>query len=345
MLSRFQEATTAMPDATVVLSPYEEIEWMNQAAHDLLGFAYPRDVGHRVGNLLRHPDFLAFLNQQDYEKSVQIPSPVHERNVLSIRIIPYGKDQRLLIARDITHIQRLEQMRRDFVANVSHELRTPLTVVAGYLEAMQDESDDLGDQWGRTVSVMRQQTERMQRIVEDLLMLSRLETQRDHAGHEACSVPSLLAVICDDARRVSGEQRHEISLEADNDLWLQGNDAELRSLFSNLVFNAVRYTPAGGRIHVKWSQEGDAACFSVADTGIGIAPQHVPRLTERFYRVDVGRSRDSGGTGLGLAIVKHVLLRHEGRLEITSRLGEGSTFTARFPAERVVNIGAEASSA
>lgn len=343
MLRRFQEATSAMPDATVVLSPDESIEWMNTAAQQMLGLSYPQDIGQRVSNLLRHPDFGDYVRAGDYSSSVQIPSPVKDDHMLSVRLVSYGKAQHLLIARDITHIQKLEQMRRDFVANVSHELRTPLTVVAGYLEAMEDEGHALGEHWERTVGIMRGQTDRMQRIVEDLLMLSRLETEREHAGIEPVSVPSLLAAICEDARRLSGEQQHAIALEADNNLWLQGNDAELRSLFSNLVFNAVRYTPPGGEIRLYWGlDEQGGARFSVSDTGIGIAEHHLPRLTERFYRVDVGRSRSVGGTGLGLAIVKHVLLRHEGSLEIASELGVGSTFTARFPAQRFETSMAEA---
>ncbi len=336
MLRRFQEATSAMPDATVVLSPNGSIEWMNSTARILLGLGYPQDIGQRISNLIRHPDFTRFLRIGDYDNSVHIPSPINDETILSIRVIPYGKDQRLLIARDISHIQKLEQMRRDFVANVSHELRTPLTVLAGYLETMDEDEDSLGPQWSRTVDVMKAQSERMQRIVEDLLMLSRLETQREVAGNESVSVPSLLTVICDDARRISGDQKHNISLQADNDLWLEGSDAELRSLFSNLIFNAVRYTPGGGEVRVEWSlQQDGTARFSVTDTGIGSAAHHLPRLTERFYRVDVGRSREVGGTGLGLAIVKHVLLRHQASLEIKSKVGSGSQFIAVFPQERI----------
>ncbi len=345
MLNRFQEATSAMPDATVVLNADEEIEWWNDAAGGLFGFQFPRDVGQRIGNLLRHPDFVRYLRAGDYEAPVIIPSPRDEHKVISVRIVPYGKNQRLVVARDMTRIQKLEQMRRDFVANVSHELRTPLTVVSGYLEALEEDAERLDPQWRHTLGVMRQQTERMERIVEDLLMLSRLETEQQEAGQEPVSVPSELAAICEDARRLSGEDNHDIRLEAEPRLWLRGNDAELRSLFSNLVFNAVRYTPAGGRIEVCWFCRDGQPCFEVRDTGIGIAAQHIPRLTERFYRIDVGRSRSSGGTGLGLAIVKHVLLRHGGRLEIESRVGEGSTFRACFPAGRLLEVSDTSASA
>ena len=341
ILKRFQQATAALPDATAVLTEQGDIEWWNDEGSRLLGLNYPRDVGARVTNLLRHPAFVQYVKEGDFSRPVQLPSPVDERITLSVRIVPYGKKRRLLVARDISRLTRLEQIRRDFVANVSHELRTPLTVIAGYLETMEEEAqgrDGEDGRWGSALGVMRQQTERMQRIVEDLLMLSRLETDSVGAGEEPVAVPALLAAICDDARRLSGGDGHEIHLEVDETLWLRGAETELRSLFSNLVFNAVRYTPPGGRIDVRWCQDGDQARFSVQDTGIGIAPHHIPRLTERFYRVDVGRSRMKGGTGLGLAIVKHVLLRHQGELEISSIVGEGSRFSALFPQERLLRM-------
>lgn len=339
MLNRFQEATQAMPDATVVLTPDDEIEWWNHSAEVVLGFVYPRDTGQRIGNLIRHPRFTEYLQAGDYEAApIELPSPVDDRINLTVRIVPYGKNQRLLIARDVTRLQRLEQMRRDFVANVSHELRTPLTVVSGYLEALEDEADSMDESLRPMIGAMRQQSDRMQRIVEDLLMLSRLETERVNENQEPISVPSMLAVICDDARRLSGGEGHEVMLEAENDLWLRGNDGELRSLFSNIVFNAIRYTPDGGEIRVRWFSDDRGAVFEVADSGVGIAKHHLSRLTERFYRVDVGRSRSRGGTGLGLAIVKHVLLRHDGRLEIESEIDVGSTFRAILPGERIVRV-------
>ena len=339
MLNRFQEATEAMPDATVVLTPDDEIEWWNPSAGELLGLSYPRDTGQRISNLIRHPGFAEYLRADDYDGNViELPSPVDERISLSLRIVPYGKNQRLLIARDITRMQRLEQMRRDFVANVSHELRTPLTVVTGYLEAMEEEFRDADPGQRRMIDAMQQQSERMQRIVEDLLMLARLETERVNDSPEPVSVPSLLAAICDDARRLSGEEGHRIELDARSGLWLQGSEGELRSLFSNIVFNAVRYTPGGGVIRVRWFEDERGGVFEVADSGIGIASHHISRLTERFYRIDVGRSRSRGGTGLGLAIVKHVLLRHDGRLEIESEIDAGSTFRAILPVQRLVRV-------
>lgn len=335
MLNRFQQATAALPDATVVLSDGERIEWWNDAAEALLGLSYPRDVGQHVANLVRAPAFVDYLNSGDFETPIQFPAPGNPQLTLSLRLIPYATDQRLLVARDISRLQQLERMRRDFVANVSHELRTPLTVVSGYLETLIEEDDEAALRWRRTLQAMHGQSKRMEGIVEDLLMLSRLETREQPEHQSPVAVPGLLAQMREDAQRLSGEQAHRITLEADSDLWLLGAENELRSLFSNLVFNAVRYTPAGGDIRIGWYADPDGAHFSVQDTGIGIAAQHISRLTERFYRVDVGRSRGSGGTGLGLAIVKHVLLRHEGRLEIDSEPGKGSTFRCDFPPSRM----------
>ncbi|HSH30047.1 MAG TPA: phosphate regulon sensor histidine kinase PhoR [Thiohalobacter sp.] len=342
MLKRFQEATEALPDATAVLSPDDEVEWWNPPAAALLGFSHPRDIGQRIGNLIRHPDLGEYLRAGEYEgEAIEMPSPVDEHVRLSLRIVPYGKNQRLLIARDITRLQQLEQMRRDFVANVSHELRSPLTVISGYLETLEEECADGSDSRRRVIGVMQEQSGRMQRIVDDLLMLSRLETERISEQQEPINVPVILAAIRDDAERLSGAEAHRIRLEADTGLWLRGNDNELRSLFSNLVFNAVRYTPGGGEITVRWLADERGAVFEVIDTGMGIAEHHIARLTERFYRVDTGRSRARGGTGLGLAIVKHVLLRHGGRLEIESRIDAGSTFRAILPAQRMVRTGRE----
>lgn len=338
MLNRFQQATAALPDATVVLSDGEHIEWWNDAAESLLGLRYPRDVGQHVGNLIRNPAFVAYLHGADFEAPIQMPAPVNQQITLSVRLIAYAQEQRLLVARDVTRIQQLERMRRDFVANVSHELRTPLTVVAGYLETLLDEAadDPAARHWRRTLTSMHEQSRRMQGIVEDLLMLSRLESQPQSDQPVAVAVPGLLAQVREDAQRLSGEQAHHITLDADPALWLSGSEGELRSLFSNLAFNAVRYTPAGGRITLRWYGDAEGAHFVVRDTGIGIAAHHIPRLTERFYRVDVGRSRGSGGTGLGLAIVKHVLLRHDGRLDVDSEPGKGSTFTCTFAPVRIV---------
>jgi len=333
MLKRFHKITVALPDATVELRPNsDEIEWWNNAAAHYLGFEYPRDTGQRISNLIRHPDFLAYLNSEDEQGEIEMPSPVDEATTLRVRIIRYSQNRRLLVARDVTRLQRLERTRQDFVANLSHELRSPLTVVIGYLETLLD--DDVDEVFAAQLRTMRAQTERMDRIVNDLMLLSRLESEDPQPDIDHIDVPRVIDTIADNARGLSGSAEHVIEMDIDRDLCIQGNESELYSAFSNLVFNAVRYTPEKGRIHISWERVDGAPVFSVTDSGSGIAPRHIPRLTERFYRVDAGRSRASGGTGLGLAIVKHVLLRHQGRLDIDSELGRGSCFSCHFPAEQ-----------
>ncbi|HHJ14352.1 MAG TPA: phosphate regulon sensor histidine kinase PhoR [Gammaproteobacteria bacterium] len=335
LLKRMHKLTGALPDAAVELRPHsEEIEWWNHAATRYLGFEYPRDSGERISNLIRHPAFLEYLHGQDYAQGVEIPSPVDEEKTLRVRLVEYGGGRRLLVARDMTHIQRLERMRQDFVANVSHELRTPLTVISGYLESLL-ENDALNESSGAALQSMQQQARRMTRLVGDLMLLARLETEEPGDGIHTVDVPQLVATVVEQGRALSGEDGHRIEARVDPELCLLGVERELYSAFSNLVVNAVRYTPPGGHIQVVWERDGQDALFRVRDDGPGIESIHMPRLTERFYRVDAGRSRERGGTGLGLAIVKHVLLRHEATLEIDSRPGQGSCFRCRFPSIRV----------
>ena len=336
MLERFHEATSALPDATVVLGEADQILWFNDAAAGLLGLHSAQDKGQRIDNLVRHPDFINFLHKSQEGEVLRVPSPVDSAITLSVRVINYGRDQRLLVARDVSQQQRLENMRRDFVANVSHELRTPLTVVSGFLETLMDSGDECAAKWQRSLDLMHQQAGRMQHIVADLLMLSRLETDRSSPPREVIEVPALLAAIREDAQLLSGDKGHHVTLEAEGDLKLYGAERELHSAFSNIVANAVRYTPSGGEIRIRWYRDHSGAHMCVTDTGIGIPPEHIPRLTERFYRVDIGRSREVGGTGLGLAIVKHVLTRHSARLRVDSRPGKGSTFCCDFPLDRIV---------
>lgn len=332
MLKRFQNSTAAMPDAAVVLGKNYEIEWLNKAAQHLLGLQSPQDKGKPITNLIRSPAFCDYLANGDEQATIRLASPHDPNLILVIRVVPYARHhQHLLLARDITPIQRLEQIRSDFIANVSHELRTPLTVINGFIETMRDAEDECTLLWERPLLLMAQQTARMRNIVDDLLLLSRLESEPVMNMVEPILVANMLNTICEEARVLSGEQNHHLSLRADKNLILEGHPEELRSAFSNIVFNAVRYTPAGGKIVVRWYEDIDGKHFEVRDTGEGIAPEHLPRLTERFYRVDVGRSRSQGGTGLGLAIVKHVLNRHQGHLRIESIVGEGSTFWCDFP--------------
>jgi two-component system phosphate regulon sensor histidine kinase PhoR len=336
-ITRFKESTAAMPDATVVLNAYDQIEWVNKAAQEYLGLQPAKDIGQYVSNLIRHPGFIRYLKLKQYDNPLEVPSPVDEQQQLSVRVIPYGQNQRLLIARDVTRLKRLEEMRRDFVSNISHELRTPLTVIHGYLESMQDESDEALAEWRDTLDMMMRQSGRMQNIVNDLLMLSRLENEElKQASREEVPVPALLNSLREEAIALGTEKEHTVTLECDNELGLYGIQNELYSAFSNLVFNAVRYTPKGGRITIRWYHNASGAHLEVEDTGIGIPPQHLPRLTERFFRVDVGRSREIGGTGLGLAIVKHILERHQAKLRIKSQVNQGSTFICDFPADNVV---------
>jgi two-component system phosphate regulon sensor histidine kinase PhoR len=332
ILKQFQSAAAALPDAVVVLDEDDTVLWCNEASQGLLGL-YRQDSGLKVSALVRHPQFVSFLAQRRYDESVEFPSPANGDLLLSVRITPYGKKQRLLLATDNTRVHRLEQMRRDFVANVSHELRTPLTVINGYLETLLDNEDTLPLRWQKPLSGMHQQSCRMLRIVEDLLLLSRLENQTERHLQRPVDVPVLLDAIAEDAIALSGEHAHQLALEVDHTLWIRGHEQELRSAFSNLVFNAVRYTPDGSHIIIRWYADARGAHMEVEDNGEGIPPHHLQRITERFYRVNRDRSRDSGGTGLGLAIVKHVMLNHGGRLGITSLIGVGSIFACDFPAE------------
>ncbi len=334
LLNRFQDSAAALPDGIVALARDNSIEWINDAAMELLGLRVPKDIGQAITNFLRTPLFSTYMEQGSYEGAVEIPSPVNEGTRLQIRVVPYGKDERLLIARDVTHLYKLEQVRRDFVANVSHELRTPLTVIVGYLEAMVDAEDAEG--WEASLKAMTQQTLRMQRIVEDLLLLTRLEG-REGAAPESTpvDVPFLVEAVIAEAKQLSAG-KHRFGSEVDPDLWIRGRESELHSAFSNLLSNAVRYTPVGGTVTVSWKREEHGPRFQVADTGPGIAPYHIDRLTERFYRVDAARSREFGGTGLGLAIVKHVLSRHGANLAIESEPGKGSHFSCEFPAALIV---------
>jgi len=338
-LTRFQDAAAALPDGTVILNKRDEIEWSNPAANHMLGITCPDDAGQAVGNLIRQPAFIEYLGQNDFSESITIRSPVNPEYTLSLQIIPYGSSQKLIICRDITHVIRLEEMRRNFVANVSHELRSPITVISGYLETLQDM--DLGNTAAleKVFLNMSGQAKRMERLVADLLMLTKLETEPVKLARNVVDMAALLAALKESAALIS-HARHKISLRVEKGLNLQGSQEELHSLFNNLINNAVRYTPEGGSIDIVWEGRGDTAVFSVTDTGPGIPERHIPHLTERFYRVDIDRSRETGGTGLGLAIVKHILQRYHARLEIDSEIGKGSTFRCIFPADRLVRIAA-----
>lgn len=332
----FRQAASAMPDAAVVLRDNGEIAWMNEAANRLLGLRHPHDMGQPIVNLIRDPSFVKYMEDRGFSEPLQCLSPENENIHLLLRVVPYGTDRNLLLARDVTRIHRLEKMRRDFVANVSHELRSPLTVVVGYLESLRDETD-LDDSIKRPLEQMWEQSQRMCFIVEDLLRLSQIENQPGAAPKNAVGVAEMLARIREAAAKLS-DGAHQVSLSADPKLKLLGEYNELYSAFSNLTFNAVQYTPGGGKVDISWAAENGGARLEVSDSGIGIEPHHLSRLTERFYRVDKARSRQVGGTGLGLAIVKHVLMRHDATLKIDSVPGKGSRFICHFPKARIQTL-------
>ena len=332
-LSRFKKAAEALPDGVVILSQHNVIEWVNPIASSFLGISYPQDAGQKINNLIRHPNFQRYLRQNNYSKTIIFPAPGNVENTLTMQIIPFGYKQKMIFCRDITHINKLEAMRTNFVSNVSHEMRSPLTVLSGYLEMFSDKPPKDEKSFKLAIDNMYQQAMRMQRLVTDLLALSKMETAP--VEHTALvDVSTLLIALKENAEILGQDKHHTITLKADEELNLRGNNDELHSLFSNLINNAVRYTPENGHIAISWQMLNDEAMFSVSDDGPGIASQHIPHLTERFYRADVDRSRESGGTGLGLAIVKYAIERHDGRLEIRSTLGKGSTFTCYFPSSR-----------
>jgi len=330
-------AAQALPDGAVTLNEDFQIDWCNRVARQHLGLRLPADRGRNLRNLIRAPEFIAYSSQPEWPEPILVRFKAHsQERLLMMHLTGYARNQRLLITRDVTQIEKLETTRRDFVANVSHELRTPLTVLAGFLETLHDMPEDAlpAAQREQYLAMMLEQSHRMQAIVADLLTLSALESSPSTEPH-AIALASLIGTARQQAEALSAG-RHRFEWDIDDRLKVLGAETELSSAISNLMTNAVRYTPPGGRIAVSWRREDDGgARYSVADSGIGIAVHHIPRLTERFYRVDRGRSRASGGTGLGLAITKHVAMRHDAELEVASEPGKGSTFALRFPPERV----------
>lgn len=331
IISEFRASTSALREGALIISNQGEIRWFNKASEKLLGLKASKDIGQRLFNLLRHPNFIEYEKARDYEKPLTIQSPSDEKLMLNVHITPYNDDQRLVIIRDITEKHRLERVRQDFVANVSHELRTPLTVINGYLEMLDPELYPELRSMEKPLSMMRHQALNMGRLVDDLLLLSRLDAKDlQSSKSQQIDVNLMLDSICAEAKVISGEKEQNINFHSQSNRQLIGSEKQLRSAFSNLVFNAVRYTQKGGRIDIYWKETAQNLILSVSDNGPGIKSEHIPRLTERFYRVDSGRSRAQGGTGLGLAIVKHVLELHDGCLEIESTVGKGSTFNCIF---------------
>ncbi len=334
-LDRFRHAASALPDGVVLLNGNDQIEWCNPPAEMKLGLSMKQDAGQPIVYLVRHTEFIKYLQDQDFSEPIKLKSWRNPEVTLEIQLVPFGANQKLLICRDITQIEKVETMRRDFIANVSHELRTPLTVVGGFLETLNDIDGAVPENTRTYFNMMQEQTARMRSLIEDLLTLSQLENSQSVPQDSEIDVGNLLNMVLNDAQGLS-RGRHQLKLEADPNLNLTGASEELHSAFGNLVSNAIRYTPEGGDILIRWEQRGQEAVFSVTDSGIGIEQQHIDRLTERFYRVDRSRSRETGGTGLGLSIVKHILTRHQARLEIESLPGKGSTFRVVFPRTRIL---------
>jgi two-component system phosphate regulon sensor histidine kinase PhoR len=334
-IERFQSAAEAIPDGMVVLDTTNRIKWANVRARAHLGLDDRHDVGSPLMNIVRQPEFIRFLENGDFSDPIVIESQREPGVALAIQIVPFGVDEKLLISRDISRLEAVAKMRRDFIANVSHELKTPLTVIAGFLETLQELDLD-EKQRERFVQLMREQARSMQRLVEDLLTLSALESEQNPLVDEPFAIVALMLHLSSDAKGLSQGQ-HTVALDIGDAATVLGSRDELASAFGNLVSNAIRYTAFGGTITLSWRvDDNGTGVFAVTDSGIGIAPEHLPRLTERFYRIDRSRSRATGGTGLGLAIVKHVLLRHQATLEIASEPGKGSTFAVRLPARRVL---------
>ncbi|WP_454742059.1 phosphate regulon sensor histidine kinase PhoR [Cupriavidus necator] len=333
--TRFIQAIQASPNGVLMLDDADQIEWCNDVAEQHFGLNARRDVRQRITHLIRRPEFVHYLTRQRFDEPlVMRDMGEHKRSVIAVQILPYGDNRKLVITQDITKLENTEAMRRDFVANVSHELKTPLTVLTGFLETVRDLPVSEEDR-RRYIDLMLVQSVRMQSIVEDLLALAKLESDEQAPGNDLVPVQAMVAHLMHDAEALS-QGRHHVSAQIDASVGLRGAETELLSALGNLVSNAVRYTPDGGRITMRLGWDDGHAVFSVADTGLGIAPEHIPRLTERFYRVDRSRSRDTGGTGLGLAIVKHVLSRHHADLRVSSEVGRGSVFRVVFPLERSV---------
>jgi two-component system phosphate regulon sensor histidine kinase PhoR len=333
LFRELRRSTAALPDGVIILSSQSDIVWFNRQAARLLGLKRPVDIGLRIDNLIRAPEFIHYLHGEDFALPLVIRPPVHLELYLALQLVPYGAGQSLLLVRDVTRQMRLEAMRKDFVANASHELRSPLTVISGYLDTLADDPS-VDAAWAGPIRDMRAQAQRMNAIIADLLELSRLEAADGEAPREPIEVPRLLERLYRDAL-ARAERPQQVLLELETTHGLFGSSHEIESAFTNLLVNALKYTLTDGKVRIRWWADEEGAYFSVIDTGIGIPPEHIPRLTERFYRVDAGRSRGHGGSGLGLAIVKHALQRHDGWLEVESVEGKGSTFTCHFPLQRI----------
>lgn len=331
----FRNGAESLPDAVLLFADGGDMIWCNRLAEQLLGFRWHEESNKKIFELIDAPELIFYLSQKDFSSPLELSPPYNSERIFELRIATYSEKEYLMLIRDITQLKLLEGMRRNFIANVSHELRTPLTVLQGYLE-MTEDPNAVSPIWNKAHTVMTEQTNRMNNLVSQLLTLSKIEAAPHVSSSNEVDVPSILANVELEAIGLSGEKQHQFIFDVDKRLTVYGDEDQLRSAISNLVYNAVRYTPAGSKIKVVWKKNHKGVVFSVKDTGDGIEPQHLHRLTERFYRVDKARSRDTGGSGLGLAIVKHALTHHDSKLEIISQVGAGSEFFFMLPKNLMV---------
>lgn len=338
ILGKAQESTAILEAAVMMADKHGNLEWWNLSSEKLLGFKKSQDRNQPITNLINDPQFYEYFYSEKYDETLRIESPTNPQRIIEYQIALFGESQRIIIARDVTQIQRLENMRKDFVGSVSHELSTPITVFKGYLETIIDNTKDLDPKWEKPMLQMKQQAHRMENVVRDLLVLSALETKTLPKLQEKINISTLINEIEADTQQMFLEKSHQFSSDCDESVLITGKRSELYSTISNLVVNAAKYTPHYGKIELFAKLSEESFNISVQDNGIGIEPQHLPRLTERFYRVDISRSSETGGTGLGLAIVKHILMRHDADLEISSETGKGSLFICKLPLARVSQL-------
>lgn len=333
IMNTFRAGSEALPDAAVVVNHKNEIVWCNRLARIELALSWPEKHGIKIVDVIAQDEFIEFIRSKRFEFPLEIPSPANQQKILEVRIVPFVDNNLMLLIRDVTRLSQIEKMRKDFVANVSHELRTPLTVINGYLEMLPDAGQLPPLMMNKAIAEMRTQSIRMQTLIEELLQLSRIEASNERTFDKLVNVPQVLWQIQSEAQALNRDKQHKLFFDIAPQLCVYGIESELRSAFSNLIFNAIHYTPDKGVVEVKWQLSKDSARFSVKDNGDGIAPKDINRITERFYRVDKARSRKTGGSGLGLSIVKHVLTHHNSSLKIVSALGVGSDFSCEFSPE------------
>ena len=338
ILGKAQESTAILEAAVMMADKHGNLEWWNLSSEKLLGYKKSQDRNQPITNLINDPQFYEYFYSEKYDETLRIESPTNPQRIIEYQIALFGESERIIIARDVTQIQRLENMRKDFVGSVSHELSTPITVFKGYLETIIDNTKDLDPKWEKPMLQMKQQAHRMENVVRDLLVLSALETKTLPKLQEKINISTLINEIEADTQQMFLEKSHQFSSDCDESVLITGKRSELYSTISNLVVNAAKYTPHYGKIELFAKLSEESFNISVQDNGIGIEPQHLPRLTERFYRVDISRSSETGGTGLGLAIVKHILMRHDADLEISSETGKGSLFICKLPLARVSQL-------